>query len=107
MNSPSEMASILQDMAEHFTASDDRELIIQFDFQPEGETWHIVWAEGLAPEIYAGPHYLCALGGDADAAPLLETRNRNPLRPNETSQWELRIGKYRVFYDVPKNLYSS
>lgn len=32
--------------------------------------------------------------------PILETRNRKPLRYNEMSQWELRIGKYRVFYDV-------
>ncbi|NBD35084.1 MAG: type II toxin-antitoxin system RelE/ParE family toxin [Chloroflexi bacterium] len=32
--------------------------------------------------------------------PILETRNRKPLRPNEISRWELRIGKYRVFYDV-------
>ncbi len=32
--------------------------------------------------------------------PLEETRNRKPLRPNDLSKWELRIGKYRVFYDV-------
>jgi len=32
--------------------------------------------------------------------PTLETRNRKPLRPNDLSQWELRIGQYRVFYDV-------
>ncbi len=28
------------------------------------------------------------------------TRNRKPLRPNDLSAWEIRIGKYRVFYDV-------
>ncbi len=32
--------------------------------------------------------------------PTLETRNRKPLQPNEISQWELRIGQYRVFYDA-------
>ena len=32
--------------------------------------------------------------------PTLETRNRKRLRPNETAEWELRIGKYRVFYDA-------
>ncbi|CBN54354.1 MULTISPECIES: type II toxin-antitoxin system RelE family toxin [Kamptonema] len=32
--------------------------------------------------------------------PLLETRNRKPLRPDSQFGWELRIGKYRVFYDV-------
>ena len=30
----------------------------------------------------------------------METRNRERLRPNRTREWEVRIGKYRVFYDV-------
>ena len=32
--------------------------------------------------------------------PSIETRNRFRLRPNQTTEWELRLGKYRVFYDV-------
>ena len=32
--------------------------------------------------------------------PHVETRNRKRLRPNRTREWEVRIGKYRVFYDV-------
>jgi len=32
--------------------------------------------------------------------PKKQTRNRKPLRPNELSEWELRVDKYRVFYDV-------
>ena len=32
--------------------------------------------------------------------PLNETRNRKPLEPNAVGEWELRIGMYRVFYDV-------
>lgn len=32
--------------------------------------------------------------------PLTETRNRKKLRDNGPAQWELRIGQYRVFYDV-------
>lgn len=32
--------------------------------------------------------------------PLEITKNRKPLRPNDISAWELRIDKYRVFYDV-------
>jgi mRNA-degrading endonuclease RelE of RelBE toxin-antitoxin system len=32
--------------------------------------------------------------------PKLETRNRKRLRPNNFAEWELRIGKFRVFYDV-------
>ena len=32
--------------------------------------------------------------------PHVETRNRKKLRPNRTSEWEVRLGRYRVFYDV-------
>ena len=36
--------------------------------------------------------------------PNIETRNRKRLRPNETAEWELRLGKYRVFYDVEETV---
>lgn len=32
--------------------------------------------------------------------PHQETRNRKPLDPNSLAMGELRIGRYRVFYDV-------
>ncbi|MBD2162287.1 type II toxin-antitoxin system RelE/ParE family toxin [Limnothrix sp. FACHB-1083] len=32
--------------------------------------------------------------------PTVETRNRKPLRTNDLSDWELRIGNFRVFYSV-------
>jgi mRNA-degrading endonuclease RelE of RelBE toxin-antitoxin system len=32
--------------------------------------------------------------------PMVETRNRKPMRPNPLAPWELRIGKLRVYYDV-------
>jgi mRNA-degrading endonuclease RelE of RelBE toxin-antitoxin system len=32
--------------------------------------------------------------------PQEETRNRKKLRPNELAEWELRIDKFRVFYDL-------
>ena len=32
--------------------------------------------------------------------PHQETRNRKLLEPNPVAVWELRIGRYRVFYDV-------
>lgn len=32
--------------------------------------------------------------------PNVITRNRKKLRPNQVATWELRIGKFRVFYDV-------
>ncbi|HWB10585.1 MAG TPA: type II toxin-antitoxin system RelE/ParE family toxin [Pirellulales bacterium] len=32
--------------------------------------------------------------------PVVETRNRKPLDANALSEWELRVGPFRVFYDV-------
>src|SRR5438477_10789890 len=32
--------------------------------------------------------------------PNVETRNRKKLRPNQLAEWELRIGNFRIFYDV-------
>lgn len=32
--------------------------------------------------------------------PLTPTRRRKQLRSSELSSWELRVGKFRVFYDV-------
>jgi mRNA-degrading endonuclease RelE of RelBE toxin-antitoxin system len=32
--------------------------------------------------------------------PTVETRNRKRLRPNRLAEWELRIGRFRIFYDV-------
>ena len=32
--------------------------------------------------------------------PLIETRNRKPLRPNPVAPWELRVGNLRIFYEV-------
>ena len=32
--------------------------------------------------------------------PDVEVNNRKPMEPNKLATWELRIGVYRVFYDV-------
>lgn len=32
--------------------------------------------------------------------PMTETKNRKSLEPNALSDWELRIGAFRLFYDV-------
>ena len=32
--------------------------------------------------------------------PLKEARHRKPLRPNPIAPWELRVGEFRVFYEV-------
>jgi mRNA-degrading endonuclease RelE of RelBE toxin-antitoxin system len=36
--------------------------------------------------------------------PTTETRNRKPLRPNNTAEWELRVGLYRVLYNVDQQV---
>jgi mRNA-degrading endonuclease RelE of RelBE toxin-antitoxin system len=35
--------------------------------------------------------------------PASETHRRKPMEPNELADWELRIGDYRVFYDIDVN----
>ena len=32
--------------------------------------------------------------------PIVETRQRKEMRPNDIAGWELRVGKFRVFYNV-------
>lgn len=32
--------------------------------------------------------------------PLVKTRNRKRLRPNPVAPWELRVGNFRIFYEV-------
>jgi mRNA-degrading endonuclease RelE of RelBE toxin-antitoxin system len=36
--------------------------------------------------------------------PNVETRNRKRLEPNDIADWELRIGKFRVLYDVHETI---
>jgi mRNA-degrading endonuclease RelE of RelBE toxin-antitoxin system len=45
---------------------------------------------------------LAKIKGQLTNQPLVETRNRKPLRPNPVAPWELRVGQMRVFYDVSK-----
>ena len=43
---------------------------------------------------------LDAIEAQLSAEPASPTKNRKPLRPNELSEWQLRVGKFRVFYDL-------
>lgn len=38
--------------------------------------------------------------GQLEDQPSTETRNRKKLRDNPIATWELRIGKFRIFYEV-------
>jgi len=43
---------------------------------------------------------LAAIGEQLTHEPTAETRNRKRLGESELSDWELRVQKFRVFYDV-------
>ncbi len=43
---------------------------------------------------------LDAIHGQLRYEPTVETRNRKRLRPNQTAEWEMRVDKFRVFYDA-------
>lgn len=43
---------------------------------------------------------LDAIEAQLSYEPTVETRNRKRLGENELSDWELRVGNHRVFYDV-------
>ena len=43
---------------------------------------------------------ISAIESRLSAEPLTETRNRKMLRPNDLGSWELRVDRFRVFYDV-------
>jgi hypothetical protein len=43
---------------------------------------------------------LNAIRDQLSRQPLVETRNRKPLRPNPIAPWELRVGPLRAFYEV-------
>jgi mRNA-degrading endonuclease RelE of RelBE toxin-antitoxin system len=51
-------------------------------------------------QLCAQRRILDAIGQQLLNEPLTATRHRKPLRPNDLSAWELRVGIYRIFYDV-------
>jgi mRNA-degrading endonuclease RelE of RelBE toxin-antitoxin system len=36
--------------------------------------------------------------------PTVETRNRKQMRPNDVAEWELRLGDFRVLYNVDERV---
>ena len=59
-------------------------------------------SEAVAVDLgHAAPRSAtCAVETQLANEPLIETRNRKPLRPNPVAPWELRVSEMRVFYDV-------
>lgn len=67
--------------------------------------YEIEFAESVAGQLRVltaadRARVLDAVARQLGHAPLAETRNRKPLRPNPIAPWELRIGSLRVFYEV-------
>jgi mRNA-degrading endonuclease RelE of RelBE toxin-antitoxin system len=62
----------------------------------------IQFAESVAGQLQAltaaeRSRVLAAVAAQLAHEPLVETRNRKPLRPNPLAPWELRVGPLRVF----------
>ena len=55
-------------------------------------------------KAYERKTILAAIREQLSHEPLKETRNRKKLRENPLANWELRCGKYRIFYEVRKNI---
>jgi mRNA-degrading endonuclease RelE of RelBE toxin-antitoxin system len=49
---------------------------------------------------FAQRRILDAIAQQLPNEPLTATRHRKPLRLNNLSAWEFRVGTYRIFYDV-------
>jgi mRNA-degrading endonuclease RelE of RelBE toxin-antitoxin system len=63
----------------------------------EDATSDLAWYRAFERKII-----LSQIRQELEQEPLTETRNRKRLRDNPIAPWELRIGKYRVFYYVPE-----
>lgn len=55
-------------------------------------------------DVYERKMILTGIKEQLTYEPLKETKNRKKLFDNQVSSWELRIGKYRVFYEVNNNI---
>ncbi|OQX16444.1 MAG: hypothetical protein BWK80_40155 [Desulfobacteraceae bacterium IS3] len=55
-------------------------------------------------EMYERKIILAGIKEQLTHEPLKETKNRKKLRDNPIAAWELRIGRYRIFYEVNKNI---
>jgi mRNA-degrading endonuclease RelE of RelBE toxin-antitoxin system len=66
----------------------------QLDFTPEAK-------EDLRPlRKYDRQRIIGAIEAQLAHQPATETHNRKHLRANPLADWELRVGPFRVFYDV-------
>ena len=68
--------------------------MLQIDFTPEA-------VEDLRSlRKYDQRMIVASIEGQLPHQATEESRNRKRLRPNQLAEWELRVGDFRVFYDV-------
>jgi mRNA-degrading endonuclease RelE of RelBE toxin-antitoxin system len=65
---------------------------IEFTIEAERD---LKWSRKSEPN-----EILDAIDSQLRFEPTVEARNRKRLRPNQTAEWEMRVGKFRVFYDA-------
>ncbi len=66
----------------------------RIEFSPDAEDHLRVFSAGQSAAV------LNAIERRLRYQPLVETRNRRPMRPNPMAPWELRVERIRVYYDV-------
>ena len=84
-----------------------KEILVEDDKTNHSMKFHIEIKPGAEQDLeYYSPYVqrvivktiLAQLKIDAD----IQTKRRKQLRPNPIAPWELRIGDYRVFYEIEK-----
>ena len=68
--------------------------MFQLDFSPESLE-DLQWFRKFDQK-----RILEEIGTQLSHQPDQETRNRKRMRPNNLAEWEIRIGAFRVFYEV-------
>jgi mRNA-degrading endonuclease RelE of RelBE toxin-antitoxin system len=68
--------------------------MFQIEFTPEAEA-DLAWFKKYEQNII-----LDGIEENLRYEPTVSTRNRKKLRPHRTAEWELRVDRYRIFYDV-------
>jgi mRNA-degrading endonuclease RelE of RelBE toxin-antitoxin system len=70
------------------------EVLYRIEYSPDAEG-HLRWLTARQRTVV-----LDAVDEQLTHEPMVETRNRKPMRPNPLAPWELRIAELRVYYDI-------
>jgi mRNA-degrading endonuclease RelE of RelBE toxin-antitoxin system len=70
----------------------------QIEFS-DATKWDLKWFKKHEQKII-----LDGIDANLKYEPNVETRNRKQMRPNPVAEWELRIGKLRILYNVEETV---